>query len=109
MVLSRVHGTTTEPKYYSYIDEFLSPLNYSYKLKQIDYDGTFDFSDEIFVEVSTPFNFALEQNYPNPFNPITTISYSIKAGGFVGLKIYDILVRKWQFLLTKINHLEDMK
>jgi hypothetical protein len=85
------HGTTTELKYYFFIDEFLSPGSYRYQLKQIDYDGTFEFSDEIFVEVLTPFNFTLEQNYPNPFNPTTKIQYQLPQNARVTLKIYDIL------------------
>lgn len=35
--------------------------------------------------------FQLEQNYPNPFNPTTTISWQMSVGGFVSLKIFDLL------------------
>ncbi len=84
-------GTTTEPKAYSFIDSKLESGNYIYRLKQIDFDGTFTFSDEVNVEVEIPLVYALEQNYPNPFNPSTTIKYSIQEDGFVKLAVYNLL------------------
>jgi hypothetical protein len=97
-------GTTTEPKSYSFIDENLSSGKYQYRLKQIDFDGTFEYSNTIEVEVSSPLEISLEQNYPNPFNPTTKIKYTIPfvtlrwqshrhAQGdiLVSLKVFDVL------------------
>jgi len=84
-------GTTTEPKSYSYTDTEVSSGKYTYRLKQIDFDGTFEYSPEVEVEVSAPLKFSLEQNYPNPFNPSTVISYQLPIGGNVTIKVYDIL------------------
>jgi hypothetical protein len=84
-------GTTTESKNYSFVDEGLTSGKYAYRLKQIDFDGTTEYSNEIEVEVLAPMEFALEQNYPNPFNPTTVISWQSPVGGHQTLKIYDIL------------------
>ncbi|WP_337873519.1 T9SS type A sorting domain-containing protein [Ignavibacterium sp.] len=89
-------GTTTEPKSYSFIDENVSTGIYKYRLKQIDFDGSFEYSNEIEVEVDfTPKEFVLYQNYPNPFNPTTKIKYTIPDVGsglaLTLLKVYDIL------------------
>ena len=95
-------GTTTEPKSYSFKDENVTSEKYSYRLKQIDFDGTFEYSNVIEVEVDfTPKEYTLYQNYPNPFNPSTTISFSIPEGSFVTLKIYDMLGREVAILISE--------
>jgi hypothetical protein len=85
------NGTSTEPMSYSFTDKNVSNGIYLYRLKQIDFDGSYTFSDIIDVEVATPMEFSLEQNYPNPFNPTTTLSFAISHSSFVILKIYDVL------------------
>jgi hypothetical protein len=88
-------GTTTEMQSYLFTDK-PEPGKYKYRLKQIDFDGSFEYSQEIEAEVKAPNVFSLEQNYPNPFNPSTKIKYTIpeKVSGEkleVILKVYDIL------------------
>ena len=61
-------GTTAEPKSYSFRDQNLYPGTYKYRLKQIDFDGSFSFSEEIEVDLVAPLAWKLYQNYPNPFN-----------------------------------------
>jgi photosystem II stability/assembly factor-like uncharacterized protein len=90
------YGTTTLTHSYSYTDENVLPGKYYYRLKQIDFDGSFEYSKEIEVEVTPPTKFSLEQNYPNPFNPTTTIKYTIPNVGtsfmkFIKLKVYNTL------------------
>ena len=93
-------GTTTELRAYSYIDENIYSGNFSYRLKQIDFNGQYEYSDIVEIEVGTPSEYSLEQNYPNPFNPVTTISYSIKENGLVTLKVFDILGKE---IATLVN------
>lgn len=85
------HGTTTEPQEYSYIDNTVETGTYFYRLKQIDFLGTYEYSDEIEVEVKGPLTFGLQQNYPNPFNPSTHIKYNVPESGVVKLAIYNML------------------
>jgi|GEM_PF-2001547 len=86
-------GTSTNKHEYSYSDNAVVNGSYSYRLKQVDYDGSFDYSSTVNVDVNnvTPSNFALEQNYPNPFNPSTVINFSLAADSKVSLKVYNVL------------------
>ncbi len=84
------YGTTTEPKSYSFTDDKISTGKYSYRLRQIDFDGTFEYSNEIEIEVSIPNEYFLRQNYPNPFNPTTKIKYTISSDGNVTLTVYNM-------------------
>jgi hypothetical protein len=85
------HGTTTESKSYKFIDANLSSGSYTYRLKQIDFNGTFSYSSEVNVDINAPIQFELAQNYPNPFNPSTTIKFSLPQNSFVTLKVYNAL------------------
>ena len=85
------YGTTTESCAYKFVDENLENGKYSYRLKQIDYDGSYNYSEVVEVTVTQPYKFSLEQNYPNPFNPGTIIKYSIPFSSFVLIKVYNIL------------------
>ena len=97
-------GTTTEPIDYFYEDD-ISGINsnkFYYKLKQIDFNGEYKFSEEVEV-ITLPLNYNLLQNYPNPFNPITKIKYEIPENSFVKLEIFDLLGKQIEFLVNEIR------
>jgi WD40 repeat protein len=94
-------GTTSETNHYSFEDRNLSSGIYKYRLKQLDFDGTYEYSGIVEVEVIIPAAFSLSQNYPNPFNPSTTIEFQIPSDGFVSLKIYNSIGQDVTTLLNK--------
>jgi hypothetical protein len=84
-------GTSSEIHTYAFVDASLNEGTYSYRLKQVDLDGSFEYSDVVEVDITVPDVFALEQNYPNPFNPSTKINFSLAVNSKVTLKVFDIL------------------
>ena len=84
-------GTSTEINNYSYMDKSLTVGKYSYRLKQVDLDGTYEYSPIIEVDVNAPDEYTLYQNYPNPFNPTTTIEYSLPEKSDVTISIYSAI------------------
>jgi len=95
------YGTTTEKQVYSFIDESAPSGKYQFRLKQIDYDGTFEYSNIVEVVVGIPSEFSVEQNYPNPFNPTTKINFVIPKSSFVNLKVYDVHGNKIATLISE--------
>ena len=97
------HGTTTEIQEYTFIDENVEAGNYYYRLKQIDFDGSFEFSDEIEIDVVIPIEYSLSQNFPNPFNPSTIIKYSIPDEGLVTLKVFTAIGEEVISLVSEVK------
>ena len=85
------NGTTTEISQYSFTDK--SPLQGKsiYRLKQIDFNGTYRIYGPVEVDFKGVTDYSLSQNYPNPFNPSTVINYAIPKAGNVEIKVYNLL------------------
>jgi hypothetical protein len=97
-------GNSNSQKTYYFNDNNLSPDSYNYRLKQLDYNGNFEFFTlNSLVIIGTPSKFDLKQNYPNPFNPTTNILYSIPVDAFVKIKIYDISGREIASLVNTLQ------
>ena len=84
-------GNTTTTKNYSFTDKNPVRGTLLYRLKQIDFDGSFKYYVTEGVNFKGVYSYTLEQNYPNPFNPSTVINYSIPVDGQVELVVYNIL------------------
>lgn len=95
-------GTTTVPQSYTYRDGKLTESgNYAYRLKQIDYNGVYEYSKEMTIYIDAkPKEFSLSANYPNPFNPTTTINFAIPENVHVTLQVYDAI---GNLVLTLVN------
>lgn len=98
------NGTTNENKNYSFVDKGLNAGKYNYRLKQIDFNGNYEYinlSNEIIIGI--PSKFDLSQNYPNPFNPVTKINFDIPVDSKVSIKIFDITGREVANLINEVR------
>jgi len=96
------NGNSNSTKNYSFTDNAVSKSGkYAYRLKQIDNDGSFTYSQIVETDVTVNLSYLLGQNYPNPFNPTTKISYSIPETGLVTLKVYNIVGESVAELVNK--------
>lgn len=103
----RGNGTTNISSEYSFIDYNLIPGKYYYRLRQIDNDGKFEYSERISINFSPVKNFSLSQNYPNPFNPTTKIKYTLPEAGSVKLTIYNLLGQEIKVLIKTFQESGD--
>lgn len=95
------YGNSTSLIQYNFTDKNMNAGRYAYRLKQADYNGSYEYynlSGDVII--ASPNNYTLHQNYPNPFNPSTKIDFEIPESGQISLKIYDVLGNE---VLTLIN------
>ncbi len=98
------HGTTTQTNEYSYSDKNLEPGKYFYRLKQLDFNGQYEYSQTVEVDIQLLDKFSLKQNYPNPFNPTTTIGYVLAEKTNAKLTVLNALGEE---ILLLVNEEQD--
>ena len=96
-------GSTLSPHMYAYRDETL-PIQANtlyYRLRQVDFDGSFAYSPVVSVQIPVASQANLFPNYPNPFNPTTALSFTLPVPGTVKLSVYDTTGRLIETLLDE--------
>ncbi len=93
-------GTTTEPTNYSFVDKNIESGKYYYRLKQVDYDGSFEYLNVILVDAGLPTQFQLSQNHPNPFNPATNIKILLPVDAKVKIELFNSIGQRVSELLN---------
>jgi hypothetical protein len=96
-------GTSIKLNRYSFTDYDIKPGTYFYRLKQVDFDGSCKYSNEIEINILLPLQYSLSRNYPNPFNPSTKISYFIPKSSWVQIKVFDALGNEISTLVTELK------
>ena len=95
-------GSTINQTSYTFSDRGLVAGTYNYRLKQIDFNGNYEYfnlGNEVII--GAPGNYELSQNFPNPFNPSTVINYQIPKSGFVKLSVYDMSGKELKSLVNE--------
>jgi hypothetical protein len=94
-------GSSNTPLNYIFEDKKLNSGKYNYRLKQIDYNGNFEYYNlTTIVDVGLPAKFNLSQNFPNPFNPVTKIDFDLPFDSKVNIIIYELTGREVKTLVN---------
>ncbi len=97
-------GTTSETQVYSFVDKGLVSGKYNYRIKQIDFNGSYKYYDlQEEIDIAAPNSYDLSQNYPNPFNPTTKIKYSVPVEALVNIAIYNVLGEKVADVINSVH------
>lgn len=87
-------GTTDIPQHYAFRTKRLQPGHHSFKIKQVDFDGQFAWSEVVLHQMDMDQPFLIHKPYPNPFNPTTTLSFSVQQDQQVRVELYDAISRR---------------
>jgi surface protein len=87
------YGTSSQPQQYQFRDvgrpydaEILT-----YRLKQIDTNGAFEYSSEVEITLSVPDQIVLNAPFPNPTQGRSTIRYALPKSAEVQIVVYNVL------------------
>ena len=88
------HGTTTIEQSYSFRAEGLDVGVHTFRLKQIDFDGAFEYHPEVEVTIGVVATHVLSEVYPNPFNPQAQFTLAVASSQNVIIAVYDVMGRQ---------------
>ncbi|NBC87341.1 MAG: S8 family serine peptidase [Bacteroidetes bacterium] len=89
-------GTTTESQRYRFTDANL-PFGHSemsYRLRQVDVDGTPTYSTSRTIRLTAPGEVTLHAPFPNPAQRDATLRYELPEDGPVRIQLFDVLGRR---------------
>ena len=84
------YGTTQQEREYNFVVNDLDPGLHRFRLKQIDFDGAFEYSPVVEGAVTVPEQFLIEPAYPNPFNPSTTLRFAVDVEQQVDVQMLNV-------------------
>jgi hypothetical protein len=103
------HGTTAEPQKYTFRVGKLDPGIHSFRLKQLDFDGAFEYSPVVEAAVTAPDRFVIESAYPNPFNPATTLRFAVAAEQHVEVTLVNVTGQSVRTLYSSTVAADEMQ
>jgi len=87
-------GSTSETTRYRFETEALPAGTHTFRLKQVDLDGTPHLSDEVTARIQMQADLTLEAPAPNPVRDQISVSFGVREAQPVQLALYDLLGRK---------------
>jgi hypothetical protein len=98
-------GTSMEANSYHYVDNKVRTLEtYDYRLRQLDYDGSMDYSPVFRIMIApVPTVTRMLPNFPNPFNPSTSIVVELAEDANLTVAVYDMLGRLVKTLASGVH------
>ena len=85
------NGTIETAQYYRYQVKRVSAGLHRFRLKQVDFDGTFEYSPVEEISVRLESAYQLSKAYPNPFNPQSTFTLTVGRDQEVHITLHDLL------------------
>ncbi len=88
------HGTTTAPQRYEHRVADLLPGTHRFRLRQLDFDGAYEYSPTVEVRVGVPGTHLLQEVYPNPFRRQATLRLAVAKEQRVRIEVFNLLGRR---------------
>ena len=84
-------GNSVEAEHYRFTVATLAAGTYRFRLRQVDFDGTFAFSPEVELTVGMETTFTLSALSPNPTRDRIAFTVAVQRGQHVTADLYNLL------------------